>query len=107
MLTSATQPPVTFQPPSPPRSPAATPPTPAQKTPAKPAEPDLITRYNLAGRIGQDGAAATGDKPKGWSANRNERQSALQKRRDEMILAARKKMEAQIAAEKAASGAPS
>lgn len=97
-------PPVTFQPPSPPRSPAAAPQTPAQKTPAKPAEPDLITRYNLAGRIGQDGAAATGDKAKGWSSNRDERQSALQKRRDEMILAARKKMEAQIAAEKAALG---
>lgn len=43
-------------------------------------------------------------KGKGWSSNRDERQSALQRRRDEMILAARRKMEAKIAAEKAAQG---
>lgn len=40
---------------------------------------------------------------KGWSNSKDERQSLLQKRRDEMILAARRKMEAKIAAEKAAS----
>jgi coupling of ubiquitin conjugation to ER degradation protein 1 len=32
---------------------------------------------------------------KAWSADRNERQMNLQKRREEMILAARRKMEAQ------------
>lgn len=39
-------------------------------------------------------------KGKGWSSNRDERQASLQRRREEMILAARKKMEAKIAAEK-------
>jgi coupling of ubiquitin conjugation to ER degradation protein 1 len=39
-------------------------------------------------------------KGKAWSSNREERQISLQKRRDEMILAARKKMEAKMAAEK-------
>jgi coupling of ubiquitin conjugation to ER degradation protein 1 len=40
-------------------------------------------------------------KAKAWSSNRDERQALLQRRRDEMILAARRKMEAKIAAEKA------
>ena len=48
-------------------------------------------------------AAEAGAK-KGWSANKDERQSQLQKRREEMILAARRKMEAKIAAERAAAG---
>jgi coupling of ubiquitin conjugation to ER degradation protein 1 len=38
---------------------------------------------------------------KAWSTSREERQSLLQKRRDQMILEARRKMEAKIAAEKA------
>ncbi|UKZ73953.1 hypothetical protein TrVFT333_001607 [Trichoderma virens FT-333] len=83
---------------------------PATKQPEKPSQPDLITRYNLKSKI--DEGAATEEKKeseedkkgKGWSSNRDERQSALQRRRDEMILAARRKMEAKIAAEKAAQG---
>lgn len=43
-----------------------------------------------------------GGKSKGWSSNREERQASLQRRRDEMILAARKKMQAKLAADKAA-----
>lgn len=43
-------------------------------------------------------------KGKGWSSNRDERQASLQRRRDEMILAARRKMQAKIAAERAAQG---
>ena len=39
-------------------------------------------------------------KGKGWSSNKNERQVMLQKRREDMILAARRKMEAKLAAEK-------
>lgn len=35
-----------------------------------------------------------------WSANKGERQALLQKRREEMILGARRKMEAKLAAEK-------
>ncbi|KAL7963344.1 ubiquitin system component cue domain-containing protein [Trichoderma compactum] len=104
-------PPVTFQPP-PPRnqSPPSGSSGPAAKQPEKPSQPDLITRYNLKSKISDD--AATEEKKegeedkkgKGWSSNRDERQSALQRRRDEMILAARRKMEAKIAAEKAAQG---
>jgi coupling of ubiquitin conjugation to ER degradation protein 1 len=43
-------------------------------------------------------------KPKSWSANKSERQALLQKRRDEMILSARRKMEEKLAAEEAARG---
>jgi coupling of ubiquitin conjugation to ER degradation protein 1 len=109
----ASQPPVTFQPPPPPnatnnngRESAAQ----ASKPADKPAEPDLITRYNLADKLkappeesesSAAGASAKGT-GKGWSTNKEERQSLLQKRRDQMILEARRKMEAKIAAEKAA-----
>ncbi|KOS18256.1 Coupling of ubiquitin conjugation to ER degradation protein 1 [Escovopsis weberi] len=115
-------PPVTFQPPPPPpnqqtQSAAPT----AAKQPEMFRQPDLITRYNLRDRLdvaAGDGATGTGTgtgmgmedkdaapgetKSKGWSSNREERQASLKSRRDEMILAARRKMEAKIAAEKAA-----
>ncbi|KAI1142295.1 hypothetical protein F5Y05DRAFT_370418 [Hypoxylon sp. FL0543] len=95
-------PPVTFQPP-PPVSPSP-PGTQTQpfKTPPKPAEPDLITRYKLQDKLNAESETERAAKAKAWSSNRDERQAALQRRRDEMILAARKKMEAKIAAEMAA-----
>ncbi|KAK1699891.1 hypothetical protein BDP55DRAFT_521114, partial [Colletotrichum godetiae] len=104
-------PPITFQPPPPPgaNNAASSSSTPA-KSPEKPTQPDLITRYKLQDKISaqqrqaEADAAAEKEKEKaakGWSSNRDERQSLLQKRRDEMILAARRKMEAKIAAEKA------
>ncbi|KAL6896407.1 hypothetical protein GGI43DRAFT_116804 [Trichoderma evansii] len=102
-------PPITFQPPplrtqSPPTGSSG----PAAKQPEKPSQPDLITRYNLKDKV-VDGAASGEEEGaqkegKAWSSNREERQSALQRRRDEMILAARRKMEAKIAAEKAGQG---
>jgi coupling of ubiquitin conjugation to ER degradation protein 1 len=116
------QPPITFQPPPPPGSAAANN-NGAQAKPAAagPSHPDLITRYNLKGKLDAAPAAAVGESSaegsssgaetgagnkgssgKGWSANRDERQSLLQRRRDQMILEARRKMEAKIAAEKAA-----
>ncbi|KAI1461384.1 hypothetical protein F4805DRAFT_413916 [Annulohypoxylon moriforme] len=97
-------PPVTFQPPPPPTSPtpSSTAQTQAFKAPPKPAEPDLITRYRLQDKVSTDNEADSATKSKPWSSNRDERQASLQRRRDEMILAARKKMEAKIAAEKAA-----
>ncbi|KXH57675.1 CUE domain-containing protein [Colletotrichum salicis] len=103
-------PPITFQPPPPPgaNNAASSSSTPA-KAPEKPTQPDLITRYKLQDKISAqqrqaeaDAAAEKEKAAKGWSSNRDERQSLLQKRRDEMILAARRKMEAKIAAEKAA-----
>ncbi|KAI2624257.1 hypothetical protein GGR54DRAFT_595757 [Hypoxylon sp. NC1633] len=94
-------PPVTFQPPPPPASPTPSSTTQTSKAPIKPAEPDLITRYKLQEKVSANGETAAAAKAKAWSSSRDERQAALQRRRDEMILAARRKMEARIAAEKA------
>ncbi|KAF4437403.1 hypothetical protein F53441_13037 [Fusarium austroafricanum] len=98
-------PPVTFQPPAPPgqtatSGSAAT----ATRQPEKPAQPDLITRYNLKDKLDGASREEQDGKGKGWSSNRDERQASLQRRRDEMILAARRKMEAKLAAEQAAQG---
>lgn len=113
------QPPITFQPPPPPGSGDNNGAAAAQNRPAAaPAQPDLITRYKLQDKLqaSRDGSAGSGSSSgteasagakgsgKGWSSNRDERQSLLQKRRDQMILEARRKMEAKIAAEKAAGG---
>ncbi|KAH7314066.1 hypothetical protein BKA65DRAFT_529865 [Rhexocercosporidium sp. MPI-PUGE-AT-0058] len=108
-------PPQSFQPPLPvPASSTASIATPAQ---AKPLQPDLITRYNLKAKLAEEAskadylaeeevATSTGKQKQGqaWSANKGERQALLQRRREEMIMAARRKMEANIAAE-AAKGA--
>ncbi|OAA47697.1 Ubiquitin system component Cue [Metarhizium rileyi] len=95
-------PPVTFQPPPPPGQTTAGASTVSTMRQAdKPTQPDLITRYNLKSKITTETAHEQETKSKGWSSNRDERQESLQKRRDEMILAARRKMEAKIAAEKA------
>ena len=61
---------------------------------SKPSHPDLITRYNLSSKLSQAPEPAE-EKPKAkaWSADRNERQLNLQRKREEMILAARRKME--------------
>ncbi|PNY29360.1 Coupling of ubiquitin conjugation to ER degradation protein 1 [Tolypocladium capitatum] len=96
-------PPITFQPP-PAAGQAARSASSASvpRHPDKPGQPDLITRYNLKGKLA---VAEGGDKKgNGWSSNRDERQASLQRRRDEMILAARRKMAAKIAAEKVAHG---
>ena len=109
-----TQPPARFQPPPPPPSATSASSTAASsgsqpsssKTPSKPAEPDLITRYKLQDRISAECAQQSEAKAKGakgWSSNRDERQATLQRRRDEMILAARRRMEAKIAEEKTSS----
>lgn len=50
----------------------------------------------MASKVGQvEDVSEEKPKAKAWSADRNERQANLQRRRDEMILAARRKMEAQ------------
>ncbi|KAK0643611.1 hypothetical protein B0T16DRAFT_392109 [Cercophora newfieldiana] len=107
-------PPITFQPPPPPGGQATGGSTEQThgKPEDKPAQPDLITRYRLQGKLAEGagsgsetesrGSSPGGGKTKAWSSNRDERQSLLQRRRDEMILEARRKMEAKIAAEKAA-----
>jgi len=90
---------------------------PAAAPQSKPLQPDLITRYNLKAKLADEASlrdasegaefeAASdsgGGKKKGqaWSANKVERQTLLQKRREDMILEARRKMEAKLATEKA------
>ena len=57
-------------------------------------EPDLITRYNLQAKISSKGKEKEEDpaEPR-WSSSKEDRQKMLQRRRDEMILAARRKMQ--------------
>ncbi|KPM38752.1 hypothetical protein AK830_g7803 [Neonectria ditissima] len=96
-------PPITFQPPPPPGG--STSAVTAPRQPDKPAQPDLITRYNLKEKVTAEQTTAEEErKGKAWSSNRDERHASLQRRRDEMILAARRKMEAKIAAERAVQG---
>ncbi|KAL2135987.1 hypothetical protein VTI74DRAFT_6036 [Chaetomium olivicolor] len=110
-------PPVTFQPPPPPtsnnnsvNSNTNSNAQPSSKPVVVPTHPDLITRYNLQDKLnsgdpeGSGSGAETTGRSKAWSNDKNERQSLLQRRRDQMILEARRKMEAKIAAEKAAGG---
>ena len=53
--------------------------------------PDLITRYNLTARIGEEGKPE--EMKPAWSNSKSERQALLQRRREEMVLRARRKME--------------
>ncbi|EED20615.1 AMFR protein, putative [Talaromyces stipitatus ATCC 10500] len=83
-------PPLSYQPQIPqPATPATTAtPTPAAKSGSQ----DLISRYNLSQRISEEQEISS--KPESaWSQNKSERQRLLQKRRDDMILAARRKLQ--------------
>ncbi|KAI4163282.1 MAG: hypothetical protein LQ342_003017 [Letrouitia transgressa] len=89
------RPPPSFQPSQPPPSSA---PASTFSSPPKPSHPDLITRYNLKSKLSapptpieEDKAGAP--KAQAWSQNKLERQALLQKRREEMVLNARRKME--------------
>ena len=60
-------------------------------------QPDLITRYGLQGRIsgkGKEPVPSEEQKRNAWSSDKAVRAEALKRRREEMILAARRKMEA-------------
>ncbi|RMZ73493.1 amfr [Pyrenophora seminiperda CCB06] len=96
--------PPSFQIPNP-AAPRAPPASARAAAPARPAHPDLITRYNLSSKISQAEQQAQEEQPKqkSWSADKSERQANLQRRREEMILAARRKLEQQEKAK--ASGA--
>ncbi|KAF6224811.1 hypothetical protein HO133_010005 [Letharia lupina] len=61
---------------------------------------DLITRYNLGSRVSSqssspsEGSGPSGSpQPQSWSNNKNERQALLKRRREEMILTARRKLQ--------------
>lgn len=56
---------------------------------------DLVTRYNLGSKIAAehgDNGGSEASPIRGWSQNKDERQRLLRNRRDEMILAARRKI---------------
>ncbi|KJX99446.1 protein AMFR [Zymoseptoria brevis] len=59
-------------------------------------QPDLITRYNLQSRVngkGKEAVPSEEQKRNAWSSDKNARAEALKKRREEMVLAARRKMQ--------------
>lgn len=104
------KPPQSFQPPLPVPASGSTASASSTATKPKPLQPDLITRYNLKGKLAEDAARQEGESTEGeekgkkqqgqaWSQNKAERQALLQQRREEMILAARRKMEARVAKE--------
>ncbi|OBT66222.1 hypothetical protein VE03_04387 [Pseudogymnoascus sp. 23342-1-I1] len=104
------EPPQTFRPPMPPTAASSSSQAGTRTETPKPSQPDLIARYNLAEKLAasstsEEKGAVEGSPSrspggtKAWSQNKTERQSLMQQRREEMILAARRKMEAKIAAE--------
>lgn len=61
---------------------------------------DLISRYNLQGRVqgkGKEPVLSEEQVRKGWSSDKAARAEGLRRRREEMVLAARRKMEAKVA----------
>ena len=93
------QPPPSFHHVNPPpsRSPTR---TSASDPPSRPSHPDLITRYNLSSRLATASQEAPNPETKAaWSNDKNERQKELQRRREEMVLRARRKLEAKSQAQ--------
>ncbi|OJD16843.1 hypothetical protein AJ78_03033 [Emergomyces pasteurianus Ep9510] len=94
-------PPPSFQPQLPARSNPATQASSTSRSTSKPQAQDLISRYNLSDRVKSELPQTVTSTSSGtiihqesaWSQNRIERQRLLQKRRDEMILAARRKLQ--------------
>ena len=63
----------------------------------KSTRPDLITRYGLQGKVsgkGKEPVPSEEQKRAAWSSDKVARAEGLKRRREEMILAARRKMEA-------------
>ncbi|PGH31247.1 hypothetical protein GX50_05984 [[Emmonsia] crescens] len=95
------QPPPSFQPQLPAPSAPATQASSTSRSTFKPQAQDLISRYNLSDRVKSESPQTVTSTSSGtiihqesaWSQNRTERQRLLQKRRDEMILAARRKLQ--------------
>ena len=89
------QPPPSFQPQLPPT--ATTAPNPSSADKEKPM--DLITRYDLSARVGgaenggQEEDANQSQNQGIWAETRSQRQELLRRRREEMVLAARRNFE--------------
>lgn len=61
----------------------------------KAGQPDLITRYGLQGRIGDKGKEAVRgeeERKNAWTSDKAARAEGLRRRREEMVLEARRKM---------------
>ena len=82
--------------------PSFQPPLPAQAAPVAPSatgvgkgQPDLITRYGLQGRIndkGKEAVRSEEQKRMAWTSDKAARAEGLKRRREEMVLEARRKM---------------
>ena len=82
--------------------PSFQPPLPAQAAPvaqsaagASKGQPDLITRYGLQGRIndkGKEAVRSEEQKRMAWTSDKAARAEGLKRRREEMVLEARRKM---------------
>jgi coupling of ubiquitin conjugation to ER degradation protein 1 len=75
----------------------------AKRSLAASSQTDLITRYNLQSRVNGKGkepvlSEEAQKKQNGWSADKNARAETLKRRREEMVLAARRKLEEKDAA---------
>lgn len=93
---------MTFQPPQPPASPSPSAASQPTKAAPKPAELNLIQRYKLQDQVDQAEASETpAGKGKAWRSSPQERQKNLQQTRNNVILEARRKMQAKLEAEKA------
>jgi len=89
-------PPQSFQPilPPPPTPPPSSRPSQSSTSAKSPPGPNLIQRYNLESKVSvpETSEASENSMKPGWSNSKSERQNLLQKRREEMILQARRKM---------------
>ncbi|GAO47329.1 hypothetical protein SAICODRAFT_26666 [Saitoella complicata NRRL Y-17804] len=65
-----------------------------------PPQPDLITKYNLRSKLASPPSLSKdgprGSAGKSWSTSKDERQTALRRRQEEMIIKARKALEEKI-----------
>ncbi|KAJ9613735.1 uncharacterized protein PV06_01135 [Exophiala oligosperma] len=86
--------PPSFQPPISFTNPPANTTNSSTTPPLKSLPPDLITRYNLQAKVNAKGKEKEEDSPApGWASSKEARQKMLQRRRDEMILEARRKLQ--------------
>lgn len=95
-------PPPSFQPNLPPVEASTSGSGTAGQRKAPPSQPDLITRYNLQGRVGGKGKEAVPSEEQEqmrstWASDKASRAENLKRRREEMVLAARRRMEAKDA----------
>ncbi|KAL9639005.1 MAG: hypothetical protein Q9164_001206 [Protoblastenia rupestris] len=90
------KPPPTFQPVIPSATTASTASTSTFSSQSKIEHIDLIKRYNLSDKLSNPPSTpgeGSATQQQTWSQNKHERQTLLQRRREEMILNARRKME--------------